>query len=294
VNIAIWTDNDLDGAGSALALKLMYNTAKNLTIQEARDSDFVGVFTAWMAKNYDLYDKIFITDLYVPDEVLDIADRPKVVIIDHHESHAEVSDRYKQAKVIIENTTSCVALILKTFNKVLVPRLTEKQIGLFNIIDDYDSYKLQYADSLKLNAVYRTYTRPKVDKFIEAFGSGIRPFTVLELNAIKLYFNRYKEQVDKAVFYEGKIKGFKVISCCAQNSINEIASYALKKYNADIAMIVMVDLKAVSFRKNKETCDIKLNKLAEIMCDGGGHEYAAAGKTTEKFLTFTKTLQPCI
>ena len=76
----------------------------------------------------------------------------------------------------------------------------------------------------------------------------------------------------------------------ASNSINEVAHYCIKKLGADIAIVVIPFSMSVSFRKNKETCSIKLNKLAEALCDGGGHEYASGGKITDKFLAFTKSL----
>jgi oligoribonuclease NrnB/cAMP/cGMP phosphodiesterase (DHH superfamily) len=81
-----------------------------------------------------------------------------------------------------------------------------------------------------------------------------------------------------------------VVSCFASHSINEIAHYSLKKYDSDIAIVCNLNSMSVSFRKNKERCSMKLNKLAEILCDGGGHEYAAGGKVTDKFIAFTKTL----
>jgi len=293
VNIAIWTDNDLDGAGSALALLKVYkDKIKNLYIKDVSDYTFVGEFKGWVETNYDKYDVIFITDLFVPDELIPHVDRPKVVIIDHHQTHIDVKDRIKHAKTIIEPCTSCTKLIRQKFEKVLEGHVSLDLAELFDIIDDYDCYELKYPETLKLNAVYHSYNKPRTEKFIARFGGGINPFNLQELNAIKLSFNKLKDLIDTAEFFEGELKGCRVVSCVAEHSINEIAHYALKHFNADIAIVVIPKTQGVSFRKSK-TCPIKLNKLSEIMCRGGGHEYAAGGKITDAFLKFTTTLKPC-
>lgn len=290
MKIAIWTDNDLDGAASALALKLIYkHKADTFFIKDTNDHDLVGYIKGWITQNYELYDRIFITDLFVPDELIPYIDKPKVVVIDHHTSHIEVSHRYKNATVCIQAYTSCVKLIWDKFNKNRA--IDNPEIDtLFNIVDDYDSYQLKYNETLKLNAVYHSFNKPRVDKFIERFEEGFNDFNIQEQNAIKLYYNKLKDQLNTVTYYTGSLKGYKVVSCCADFAINELAHFSLKKFNADIAFIVMPNTMSVSIRKNKDRCDINLAKLAEILCDGGGHVYAAGGKITDKFLNFTKTL----
>lgn len=288
MNIAVWTDNDLDGAGSALLLKHLFK-GSNLFIKEVNEYGFIGEYKGWLAAEGDKYDKIFITDLFVPDDLVAYTDKSNVVIIDHHKSHVDVKDRFKTAKALIEVDTSCVNLIRKIFKSKL--DLNDNLVKLFEIIDDYDNYTLKLPEALKLNAVYHNYNKPKVDKFIERFQSGFDSFNVLEQNAIKLYFNRFRDLTESTAFFEGTIQGKKVVSCFADHSINEIAQYGIKKYNSDICIVVNLNTKAVSFRKNRE-CDIKLNKLASVLCGGGGHEYAAGGKITDTFLAFTKSLSP--
>ena len=60
---------------------------------------------------------------------------------------------------------------------------------------------------------------------------------------------------------------------------------------ADIGMVVNMDSKKVSFRKDKQ-CPVDLSLLAKTIADGGGHKYAAGGKVSDKFITFTKLLKP--
>lgn len=291
MKIAIWTDNDLDGAGSALVIKHFYKNKAELTIKEVNDFEFPGLYKGWYQKEESEFDKIFITDLFIPEDILDLVDSSKVIIIDHHQSHLDVKDRYKKAKVIINLEGSCTKLIVDKFK---ITDLNSEQVKLVNIVNDYDSYTLTYPESLKLNAVYHAFNKPKVDKFIDRFEKGFTNFTPLELNAIKLYFNKYKNAIESSQFYIGEVKGFKVVSTFADTAINEIAHYSLKKFSADISIVVNLNTKNVSFRKNKTTCNLPLDKLANALCDGGGHEYAAGGKVTDKFVSFTKNLKLCL
>lgn len=289
MNICVWTDNDLDGAGCALLLKWLFkDKATKFDVKEA-DDNFVGVFKGW-SSNIDQYDKIFITDTYVPDELLPLVDNKKFIIIDHHKTHVSEKDKYKIAKAIIEEKSSASELIRETFSqfKTILPESVQ---DLINIVDDYDSYTLKYKQTLGLNAIYGSYTNPRSLKFIENFENGIRPYTVYEENAIKLFLKKLKEQLDTEC-YRGMIKHYSVISCFANYAVNEVAHFILKKYNADIALVVNLSAKAVYIRRSK-SCNAKLNVLAEQLCNGGGHEYAAGGMITEKFVNFTKFLTKC-
>lgn len=283
MKIKVFTDNDLDGACSALLIKKLYSKAEVL-ITEVKDKDIIGVVKTWFEKNSE-FDKIYFTDLYIPDELVQKIDTDKVIIIDHHKSHVDVKNRYKYAKVIIEEFTSCCGLIYNKFNTVL--NLTKEVKKLVDIVDDYDSYQLKFPETLKLNAIYSHYNNPRVKQFIESFNDGFRNFNALENNSISLYFKKLKDKIATTQCFFGEINGYKVISFFADFAINEVSHFLLKKTNADISMAVILNSKSVSLRKNK-TCNVKLNKLAEILCDGGGHEYAAGGSITEKFLQVTK------
>ena len=58
-------------------------------------------------------------------------------------------------------------------------------------------------------------------------------------------------------------------------------------------MIMNLNTKRVSFRKNKETAkNVNLGNLAKALAEGGGHVDSSGGKITESVLTITKMLQP--
>ena len=75
MNILVWTDNDLDGAGSALVIKWLYNEkAKVFRINEVSESTITGKFKGALGA-LDHYDKVFILDLDLPLEAIELVDR---------------------------------------------------------------------------------------------------------------------------------------------------------------------------------------------------------------------------
>lgn len=128
---------------------------------------------------------------------------------------------------------------------------------------------------------------------VRDYRKGKRDFSVIDLNNIKLYLLRYKDQLEKIQFFEGKIKNFKVVSCFAEEYHDELFTHILN--NSAIAIIIKLQTKSVIFKKNDKICNIDLPKLAKLLCDGTGlSDGTAVGKFTAKFLNFTKTLKPCI
>lgn len=128
---------------------------------------------------------------------------------------------------------------------------------------------------------------------VKAYREGKRNFSVQELNEIKLYFLKYKDQLQSTEFFEGTLKGFKVVSCVTTEYYTEFISYMLQQHAASIAIIVDPQAKHVLFQKN-DTCSVDIYKLTDILCGGYTiQDTIVVGKLTKPFLTFTKTLKPC-
>ena len=286
MKILVITDSDLDGAGSALFIKWAFPKATVDVVEITSDKYFESTFRQ---QKTDKYDKVFITDLTIPESLIDAVDKSNFIIVDHHLSHVEVRDRYKDAKVLIQEETSTVKLLQCCFSKV---KLTQPQLDLLMYIDDYDQYALKYKEGLKLCAIFYCHNRPKVEKFCEAFKDGFRPYTEQEKNMIRLHFKKFAEQKESLQFYTGEINGKTWVSFMCEHTPNELAHYALEKYNADICLIIYPKWDAVSFRKRRD-CDTPLNRLAEVLCDGGGHAYAAGGKLNDNIMKLTQKFKPC-
>lgn len=289
MNILVFTDSDLDGSGSALFIKWLYsNKLKDFIVVETTESMIVNEFKS-RAETLDHFDKIFVLDLCLSKEQAEAIDRNNLVVIDHHLPHVKIKNIYKQGKAIIEEYSSCIALLRDKFKTAI--NLSAPQQELITYIDDYDCYNLKYRDSLKLNAIYKTYNKPKVDKFIEAFYGGFRPYNVQEKNSIKLYINKFRDQLNNAPNF-GTIKHYNAVAIFADFSVSEVAHYLITKYKADIGIVVNLKTNTVSFRRCTH-CDVDVSVLAQTLCEGGGSPSVAGGKLTMQFANLIKDFKPC-
>ena len=291
MNICVWTDADLDGACSNLLLKWLFKGVK-LTTKVTTAKKFNNEFPAWYDLNKSEFDKIFICDLDCSGS-MDSVDHTGIVIIDHHESHFDLRDKYEYAKVIVCDMTSTAMIIYNEWRDDL--KLTREQQLLVRIVDDYDSYTLQYGEiTTNLNKMFWQYTGDRCQKFADDFAEGFAGFTRLQQNSINLYDKRIKDtlrtmEVAAADVPIGSHTQF-VVAGVSDFGINDIAVHLLKEYDADIAIIVNPKSGTVSFRRATD-CVTPLHTLAATLAEGGGHAAAAGGKITDTFLEFTKILK---
>lgn len=289
MNIQVWTDTDLHGAGGALVLKWLYKNSKTFNINDVTESTFTGRFKGALS-TLDHYDRIFIIDLDLNKEQIELVDKGNVVVIDSHKNHSSYKHLYKNAKVIIdESYFSVVNLIKDKFKSHL--DLNSNQIKLIDLINGYDWYKSNN-DSLKLNAVYYNLNSPKTENFISSFYNGFSSYTIEQKNSIKLFFKKFKEQINSNGIFKGNIKEYNVVASFGNYAVGELAHFLLSKYNADISIIVNTKAKTVSFRRSKD-CDADVSLIAKKLCDGGGHPASAGGKLTNQFASLTKQFTPC-
>ena len=289
MNIQVWTDTDLHGAGGALVLKWLYKNSETFNINDVTESTFTGRFKG-VLDTLDHYDRIFIVDLDLNEEQIKLVDRDNVVVIDSHKNHSKYKNLYSKSKVIIDDSYfSVVNLIKDKFKSHL--NLTPEQLKLLDLINGYDWYKSNN-ESLKLNAVYYNLNSPKTENFISNFYNGFDTYTIEQKNSIKLFFKKFKEQISSTNIFKGKIKDYNVIASFGDYAVGELAHFLLSKYNADISVIVNTKAKTVSFRKSKD-CNVDVSLLAKKLCDGGGHSASAGGKLTNKFAALTKQFTPC-
>lgn len=284
--ILIITDSDLDGAGSAIFLKQYHKDCKVEIIEIVQDKYFDQIVRDIKVDKYDI---VYVTDLQIQEASIDKFDQNNVVIVDHHMTHYDVRDRYKNAKVLLQPHTSTANLLMTIMGD---EHLSEKQTELMKYIDDYDQYALEYSESLELQAIFSQYNKPRVAKFIESFGEGFREYTSFEKNAVSIYNRKLNKAKEETEFFKGKVGNYVWVSFTCTDSPNELADYAIKKYKADICLVIYPQFESVSFRKSKN-CTAQLHKIAEVLCEGGGHEYAAGGKLNDAIVKLTNKLLLC-
>jgi len=287
--IAIWSDVDLDGAVSQLAIQwVMKNFNFSREVHLSRAMDLRRQFTTWLLNNkIDEYEAIFFLDLDTTP-ISDLIDRPNVVIYDHHETHFEQAQLYTKAAVIVKKCNSTAELIYK-HNKNKVDFTSDQQY-LIALTSDYDSYQLKHEDSKKLNILFWSYPpSTRLAKFTNQFLKGFKRFTLEQEKTINEYQEKVKDAVDNLRLFYGNYRHYTVACTFCEVGHNEIASYIANQYDFEIIILVNIKMESVSFRRHPE-CDVNLSEVSADLCNGGGHPAASGGKITEKFLEFTKTL----
>ena len=290
--IHIFTDCDLDGAVSLLTFRWLLNL-KNTTHTVTRVSDFKKLFSKFP---FARYEKVFILDLDVSQDCLELVDRKNVVIVDHHDTHVQNKHKYKYATAIIEQCTSCAKLVYKKFKQDI--QLTEQQQYLVLLADDYDSYELKLKDSYHLNIVLWNYQGDRFGKFERDFGKGFVGFNKFQKNIITFHERKLKSLKESIQVFHATIpinkKSLKFVSTFADSCINEIAEHIIQKHKSDVGIVVNLKSKKVSLRKSND-CDLHLGDFSKKILNGGGHEYAAGGvldQNNDDFCSFTKLFKP--
>lgn len=293
--VHIFTHRDLDGAASYLVAS-WFCTAPDIHITYTPVSSVAKMrdeITTWLANNsFEDYNRIYFLDLDT-SSIKDIIDKENVTIIDHHLSHAEfIADdgAYTNAKAAVVEYTSCCKLLYKIFSRQNPSiKLTSHQKALIAICDDYDCYKLDIKYSKPLNCVFYSYNN-SFDSFVKRFYNGFDGFNARELNMIKIHKDTLDSIINNLETYHGTLGKYIVVAGFADKCINEVHEYMLQEYDdADISIVVMGSTNRVSWRKQTD-CPAMVNEIAERLCNGGGHEYAAGGVVTPAFEKFTQTL----
>jgi hypothetical protein len=294
-NIYVFTPYSLDGAGSLLSIKWF------MELLNHKNVNLVSVNTVSVKQDYKSFKesfeyqsakKIYIVGGYLAKEILEFikGDEKVTVFALKEENTNDIQD----VKVVDGDFPSYTALICNKFKDKKDLKLNDKQNLLISLIEDYISYELKYDKiSLGLNTIFYNFQGNKVENFCKKYEKGFDTFSEDDKKIISFY--RLKlEKILEAKKYEGDFsvggKERKLIAIFSDTCINEVAAALLKKYNADIAVIVNPQTQRVSFRRGKNV-DVDLKSLCRKLCEGDGKKYAATGKITEKFLTLTKLLK---
>lgn len=294
----IFSDSDLDGICSYITLSWFLAGSPTIPYKLSTVTHFKTDLLEWLKTNkLSDYDKVFILDMDISN-VIDMVDKKNVVVIDHHRSHVSHADKYLKAKTIIKEYTSATRLIYDNF-KTLKP-LTKAQQTLVLLADDYDCYALKVPTSYDLHVVYyqtqNSAGKSKQEKFIESFGEGFFGFTSQQKAIAQLHRAEVQKTIDSLDVYGGIMnvqhQDVTIYSCVCERAINEVADHLIRKLGADVAIVVNPNSKKVSFRRKAGVSTVDMSKLAEDLTEGGGHEYAAGGNITDKFMAFTSLLRP--
>tara|TARA_R100000951_G_scaffold8193_1_gene7435 strand:+ start:8760 stop:9641 length:882 start_codon:yes stop_codon:yes gene_type:complete len=289
MSVYVWTDIDLDGAGAYTVMTWLYGSKLPFTASSV--SRVGSEFESWYAIKGSNYDHIYVLDLDVSQHI-EIFDKPNVIVIDHHALHVDNKHKYKNAKVILSKYPSATKLLYSTFKDKL--KLNKFQKYLIALVDDYDSYTLNFPESKPMNHWFWELTGNRVAIFNEKYSNGFRGFDKMQLHVIEMFNRKVKRLVKTADRFYGKVqfegKLYSILGTDVTSAINEVLHQMITEEGVDFAFTFNSATKSISFRR-ADDCDIELHKFAEKLCKGGGHSAAAGGKSTDRFIEFTKTLK---
>jgi hypothetical protein len=294
-NIYVFAPYSLDGAGSYLVCKwhLELKNFKNIHLVTTNavnaNRDYKGFKDSF---EYQTAKKIYIVGGYIAKEILEfIKDDEKVSVFYLKD---EILDDLQGPKVIQGDHLSYTAFLYASFRSLDDVKLDEQKSLLLTFIEDYVSYELKYDRlSLGINTIFYNFQGNKVLNFCKKYENGFGGFNEEDKKVIAFYKHKL-EKILESQKYAGVVtiggEPCKIVSIFSDTCINEVAAALIKKYEADIVLIVNAEKQRVSFRKSNKV-DIDLKALCQLVCEGDGKKYAATGKITEKFLTLAKLLK---
>ena len=293
----VFTHYDLDGAVSLLAFqwarpgcKIISFPMSNLDVGNGKIGEIYREHMRWMS-NEDT--KVVLLDLALREEFLDM-DLPNVTIIDHHASSADVIPKFKKAKILWKDTTSCAKWIYENFLKD--KNLSKEQKALIALTDDFDCYALKDPRSYQLNMVFWECYRNKWETFVQDYRDGFVSFSLMQIKQIESVLRIADIQAENTKAYAGDILIGRVEKCVMafqlERNTSQLMDALQRKYpSARAYFFINTKTGRISLRSNmvfENPVDVK--EFAEKYCEGAGHVYAAGGKITEKFLEITKNL----
>lgn len=275
--------------GGVILLKLIY---KNLDYELCEGFDINRYFRFYYDNNYLYsYDKIFITDLHLNKENLNIINndkelKDKVILFDHNESVTDLNS-YEFVNIIIKDNNGYCCSTTLLYDYLLSKNLLKhtnaldvfcKSTRAFDTgIWDYTS-KYEIARDLAL-----LFDIVGIERYIELMYNKLRKekeffFNRKEKKLIKIKKDLTNEKVSsyiKTIRFK-KVDGYDAgIIFISYEFRNEIAQYLRKTklFDIDFVILVAVDNSSISIRNINPNVNVR--PIAEKL--GGKGHFGAAG-----------------
>lgn len=251
-------------------------------------------------ENLDKYDKIYILDLNVSDEMAEIINqnetfKNKIIILDHHASTLHLN-KYDFITVISESkdrkesaTSLFYDYLIENYpNDLLKKESTRTLVEYVRLIDTYD-FKSE-EDRKNAENIRTLFELFGVENYIEYFTNYIKNHETFtygpqEQMLIKIKedeIKRYLEEKEKEMII-GTLDGYKVAVVYAENYRSQLGNYLIDNHpELDFSVVINVS-KKISYRGHgKVDLTVFSNKYG-----GGGHKDASGSPLPKDF---TKTL----
>lgn len=294
--IHIFTDCDLDGAGSYLLFSWLTGRT-DIPYTSTTVNKLENALVGWSeTQSIDDYDNVYVFDLDTDSKKIhSIIDRSNVYVFDHHKSN-DNNVEYQNAKLIVDSeATSTCKLLYSKFKSRLTDMLSTEQKMIVSLVDDYDSYQLKTPLSKQLNTVFWSYQGDRIQKFTRDFQNGFQGFNKFHTNIINKKQHELNELISSLDIFRGTIpvgdQDIKVAGTMATTQINDVADHVASLGDSDAVFVVNTRSGKVSFRTNHTDKTTALSVAQSMTDECGGHEAAAGGMLCDKFMSICKELE---
>jgi len=299
MKVKSFTHTDKDGVGCAILAKQVFQEKVDIEYCDYNNiNEKVEAFYIGSEKNN--YDRVFITDISVNEEVAHIIDYykdkkyyPEIVLLDHHKT-AEFLNKYDWCKVVevINGGKTCGTSLFYNYlmdNDLLQNSRAWKWDGCSNLYSFVESVR-KY-DTWLWKTLYNEI-EPKMwndllyimgrENFVEKIMDIVGFQHAFEFNEFDLKLLEYKQREidsyidakDKSIIVK-EINGYQAGVVFAEKYSSELGN-KLSKLHPELDFIVMINPShSVSYRTIKNSIDLGL--IAKIY-GGGGHPQASGSQ----------------
>lgn len=257
-----------------------------------------------LKENLDKYNKIYILDLNVSDEMAQMINqnenyKNKITILDHHASNLHLN-KYDFITVISEIKTrkECATTLFYNYlmenhpNDLLKKESTKTLVEYVRLIDTYDfKTKKDKENAEKIRTLFELFG---VDNYIEyftnylinndtfAYGPQEKLLIKIKEDEIKRYLKEKEKEMIK-----GTLDGYQVGVVYAENYRSQLGNYLIENHSElDFSIVINVS-KKISYRSNGK---VDLSVFSQKY-GGGGHKDASGSPLPKDFTkTLTKTI----
>lgn len=245
-------------------------------------------------KFFDSYDKIFITDLCMSEEMAKEIDklplRDKIQVLDHHYRNLSLNS-YSFIKVVDERngihesgTSLYYEYLLENFpNPNIAKNSVSYMVSLVRLNDTWEWKKFNVEEARYLPILLSYYGIEKyISNYVEFLVENEKfYFTEVEQILIDVEKKRVsdyiEEQKEKIIFKE--IKGYQVGIVFAELYRSDLGNALAEFYQDKVDFIIIINMnRSISYRGVKE--DISVGEFASFF-GGSGHKKAAGSPIPE-------------
>lgn len=312
MNIKLFTHTDLDGVGCAILAYLAFGK-ENVAVEYCNYDDIdLRVSQFFIKGNPGEYDKVFITDISINENLAVAIDRYAKSglwqLFDHHQTALELN-RYEWCNVLIKapdgpGLKTCGTELFGVYllsNEGLVNRynwITINNILQFiAIVRDYDTWRWT---TMGRDGIVSKYVNDLLDiygreQFIDVMFARIRMYTDADFPSITpdefLLLEQRKEEIDRYVIQKKEqlirardIYGHLYGYVFAERFFSELGN-RLCQMTPELDYVIMIDIcnGKVSYRTTRD--DLNLGTEIAHSYGGGGHAKAAGSTFDREYIS---------